>query len=305
MAASTLDRARLYAALRFLIPVVVILLLAAALPLQRTISLSFTDARANNPLDANWIGFDNYLMFVEGNAYGVLTDPRWWRSVRNTLVFASISVSLELVLGMLIAITLNQTFKFRGLIRALALIPWAIPTIVSAQMWAWMLHDQYGLINWLLRNLGLIEQGIPWLSQSSTALASIIFIDVWKTTPFMTLMILAALQLVPEDLLEAATIDGASKVQRFFTIVLPIIFPAVAVAVVFRLLDALRVFDLIYIINPSNENVMSMSVYARRILLEFGRFGEGSAASVLLFIIIGGLAVLWIKVSGAIERAEA
>lgn len=300
-----LENARLYAGLCFLIPAAIILLLVAALPLERTIALSFTDARADDPLAAQWVGFDNYLSFFDGNAYGVLSDPRWWKAVRNTVVFALISVSIEVLLGFAIALTMNQAFKARGLVRALILIPWAIPTIVSAQMWAWMLHDQYGLINWLLRGVGLLDRGVPWLSQPSTALGTIILIDVWKTTPFMSLMILAALQIVPEELKEASKIDGATPVQTFFTIVLPLIFPAVAVAVVFRLLDALRVFDLIYIVNPSNENVMSMSVYARRILLEYGRFGEGSAASVLLFIVIGGLAIAWIKVSRVIERAEA
>jgi len=254
--------------------------------------------------DSNWVWLDNFLYFLDGEAFGILSDPRWWMSVRNTLIFAFVSVGLELVLGMAIALTLNQNIPMRAGLRAALLIPWAIPTIVTAQIWLWMLHDQYGVINHIFQMLGLIERGVPWLSQPSTALASIIMIDVWKTTPFMALMILAALQVVPKDLIEAARMDGANPVQSFFKVTLPVIFPAVAVAIVFRLLDALRVFDLIYIINPSDENIMSMSVYARRLLFEFGRFGAGSAASILLFLVVSALAITWIKISRATDQAQ-
>ncbi|MFT4047705.1 MAG: sugar ABC transporter permease [Solimonas sp.] len=291
-------------ALRMLLPACILLLLVAVVPLQHTLALSFTDASADDPSAAAGVGFGNYLARDGGQWFGILADPRWWNAVRNTVIFALCSVTLELLLGMAIALSLNREFRGRALVRTAVLVPWAIPTIVSAQIWAWMLHDQYGVINALLRGLGLIDEGVAWLSQSSTALAAIIVIDAWKSTPFMALMILAALQTVPKDLLEAARIDGAGPVQTFRRIVLPMIFPAVAVAVVFRLLDALRVFDLIYIVNPSGESVMSMSVYVRRVLFEYGRFGEGSAASVLLFLVVAGLAVLWIRVSRVIERTS-
>ncbi|MFU8925686.1 carbohydrate ABC transporter permease [Acinetobacter puyangensis] len=302
--AKTLAARRLRTALYLLLPALLLLLLVAALPLGQTILFSFSNATADDPQAAQWVAFDNYFSVFQGEYLGILTDTRWWLSVKNTIIFAFFSVSLELFFGMAIALSLNREFPYRGIVRALVLIPWAIPTIVSAQMWVWMLHDQYGIINWILTQLGLIDTGVAWLSQPSTALATIIVIDVWKSTPFMALMLLAALQTVPNELKEAARIDGATSWQTFRHIVLPIIFPAVAVAVVFRMLDALRVFDLIYIANPSDENVISMSVYARRLLFEYGKFGEGSAASVLLFLVVCGLAIVWIKFSGVIERQE-
>lgn len=299
---TSLEAPRLRAAIVFLLPVGILLAAVAGWPLLRTLMLSLTDSSLYELGTPNWVNLDNYFYMLDGEAYGILSDPRWWLSVRNTLIFAITSVSLELVLGMAIALTLNQVFPFRGLVRTAILIPWAIPTIVTAQIWLWMLHDQYGVVNWILQSLDMIESGVPWLSQQSTALASIIIIDVWKTTPFMTLMILAALQLVQKDLTEASRMDGASSIQSFFYITLPAIFPAVAVAIVFRLLDSLRVFDLIYIINPSDENIMSMSVYARRLLFEFGRFGVGSAASILLFGVVSAVAILWIHLSRVTEQ---
>lgn len=301
--AAPLRRQQLKAAAWFLLPVCLLLAAAAAWPLLRTLVLSLSDSSLYVMERPSWVFLDNYLYFLDGEAFGVLSDPRWWLSVRNTLIFAVTSVGLELVLGMAIALTLNHAIPMRGLMRTVLLVPWAIPTIVTAQIWLWMLHDQYGVINHILEVLGLIERGVPWLSQASTALAAIIMIDVWKTTPFMTLMILAALQIVPRDLIEAARMDGANAAQSFFKVTLPVIFPAVAVAIVFRLLDALRVFDLIYIINPSDENIMSMSVYARRLLFEFGRFGAGSAASILLFMVVSMLAIAWIKISRATDQA--
>jgi len=298
-----LGRLKLRTALLFLLPTAVLLAVVAGWPLLRTIALSFTDSSLYALDEPSWIRFDNYLYFLDGQALGILADPLWWASVRNTLVFAVASVAIEFALGMGIALTLNKAFRFRGVVRTLILIPWAIPTIITAQVWIWMLHDQYGIVNRLLEAAGLIAEGVPWLTQESTALASIILIDVWKTTPFMTLMLLAALQTVPKDLIEAARIDGASAVQTFFHVTLPVIFPAAAVAVVFRLLDALRVFGLIYVVSPADEDIMSMSVYVRRMLFEFGEFGQGSAASMLLFAVVFMLAVFWIRISRATERA--
>ncbi|MFT4257816.1 MAG: sugar ABC transporter permease [Pseudoxanthomonas sp.] len=304
MNARPLHAERVRAALRFVLPACTLLLLAAALPLARTVWLSLTDASADDPTNAAFVGLSNYFSCLGGRCDGgVLGDARWWLSVRNTVVFAVASVSLELALGMAVALSLDRPFPGRALVRTAVLVPWALPSIVSAQMWGWMLHDQYGIVNWMLRGLGAIEEGVPWLAQPSTALASIVVIDAWKSTPFMALMLLAALQTVPGELRDAARIDGATPWQAFRRVVLPTIFPAVAVAVVFRLLDALRVFDLIYIVNPASEDVMSMSVYARRLLFEYGRFGEGSAASVLLFAVVGGIAIAWIRLTRVIDRA--
>lgn len=282
----TLGELRRQQAWKLLLPALVVLVMVAGWPLLRTIWFSFTDASMSSFSDYDFIGFDNYLEYDDGEWYGVLSDPVWWQSVANTLLFATISVSLETALGLGFALILNQEFKGRAIVRASVLIPWAIPTIVSAQIWAWMLHDQFGIINDFLISLGLLDAPLAWTADSSLSLISVILVDVWKTTPFMVLLILAALQMVPKDVYEAAKIDGISPLRTFYYITLPLIAPAVAVAVIFRALDALRVFDLIYVLTSNNTDTISMSVYARQQLVEFQDVGAGSAASTLLFIVI-------------------
>jgi trehalose/maltose transport system permease protein len=197
-----------------------------------------------------------------------------------------ISVSLETALGMVVALVLNQNFRGRGLVRAAVLIPWAIPTIVSARMWNWMLHDQFGIINDMLMKLGILSAPIAWTASPDWAMSAVILVDVWKTTPFMALLILAALQMLPGDCYEAAKVDGIHPVRVFFKVTLPLIKPAVMVAVIFRALDALRVFDVIYVLTPNNPQTTTMSVYARQQLVDFQEVGYGSAASTLLFVVI-------------------
>jgi trehalose/maltose transport system permease protein len=179
-------------------------------------------------------------------------------------------------------------------VRAAILIPWAIPTIVSAKMWQWMLNDQFGIINDILLNLGLISTKIAWTASADTAMLAVLIVDIWKTTPFMALLILAGLQMVPNDIYEAAKLDGVSPLKVFWKVTLPLIRPALMVAVIFRGLDALRVFDLIYVLTPNNVQTKSMSVFARENLFEFDKFAYGSAASTLLFVILVLLTVLYL-----------
>ncbi|WP_434362716.1 sugar ABC transporter permease [Parasalinivibrio latis] len=291
---SSMTRRRVRAAWMFLLPMLVTLALVAGWPLLRTLWFSLTDASLDGSGDASFIGFDNYLFYDDGEWYGILTDPAWWLSVWNTVYFTVISVSLETILGVVVALVLNTKFKGQGIVRAAVLVPWAIPTIVSAKMWGWMLHDQFGMINDLLMKLGFIAAPIAWTADSDLALNVVIAVDVWKTTPFMALLVLAALQMLPSDCYEAAKIDGIHPVRVFFKVTLPLITPAIMVAVVFRALDALRVFDLIYVLTPSNEDTMSMSVYARQNLVDFQDVGYGSAASTLLFLIVAMLTVLYL-----------
>lgn len=225
---------------------------------------------------------------------GVLVDPLWWRSVWNTVVFAVVSVFFEMVLGTVIALVLNANMPGRGLLRAAILIPWAIPTIVSAQMWGWMLNDQYGVFNEILISWGWIEERIAFTADQSLALPAVIAVDVWKTTPFMALLVLAALQLLPGEVYEAAKVDGIHPVRVFFRITLPLIRPALMVAVIFRALDALRIFDLVYVLTSGSRDTMSMSVYARQNLVDFQDVGYGSAISTALFVIIAGFTVIYI-----------
>lgn len=281
---------------------VVVLAVVAGWPLLRTIWFSFTDAHLANPGGAVWVGWDNYLSH-DGDAWrGLLADPLWWRAVGNTLAFTVISVSVETVLGLIIALVLNASFALRGWVRAAVLVPWAIPTIVSAQMWSWILNDQFGLLNDLLLRLGVIAEPLAWTADPALALLSVILVDVWKTTPFMALLILAALQMLPRDCYDAARVDGVGPVRTFLHITLPLISPALLVAVVFRALDALRVFDLIYVLTPNSAETMSMSVYARQQLVDFQSVGAGSAAATMLFFVVATcIAVFLVAFRGRLE----
>ncbi|RCV91668.1 carbohydrate ABC transporter permease [Billgrantia montanilacus] len=289
-------RQRVRAAWVFLAPMLVVLVLVAGWPLLRTFYFSFTDASLSDLSDTLFIGLENYLVYEEGRWYGVLADPIWWRAVWNTVYFSVVSVSLEVVFGIIVALVLNAEFKGRTLVRAAVLIPWAIPTIVSAQMWAWMLNDQFGIINHLLMALGIIASPIAWTANASYSMWAVIMVDVWKATPFVALLVLAALQMLPKDCYEAAEVDGIHPVRVFFRVTLPLITPALMVAVIFRLLDALRVFDVIYVLTSNSTSTMSMSIYARQQLVEFQDVGYGSAASTLLFLIIALVTIAYLYV---------
>ncbi len=289
-------RQRVKAAWLFLAPMLIALTLVAGWPLVRTFFLSFTDASLSDLGAANLIGFENYLVYEDGRWYGVLADSVWWQSVWNTVYFSVVSVSLEVVFGVIVALILNAEFKGRVIVRAAVLIPWAIPTIVSAQMWAWMLNDQFGIINHLLMSVGIIDAPIAWTANAAYSMWAVIMVDVWKTIPFVALLVLAALQMLPKDCYEAAEVDGIHPLRVFFKVTLPLITPALMVAVIFRLLDALRVFDVIYVLTSNSTSTMSMSVYARQQLVEFQDVGYGSAASTLLFLIIALATVAYLYV---------
>ncbi len=280
----------------FLSPMIIVLAAVAGWPLLRTIWLGFTDANLTDLSATRFIGFENYLAFYDGEAYGLLVDPEWWNAVWNTVWFTLVSVSLETFFGMIVALILHVSFKGRGIVRTAVLIPWAIPTIVSAQMWGWMLHDQFGVINEIFLTLRVINTPVAWTADSDIAMWAVIMVDVWKTTPFMALLILASLQMLPGDIYEAARVDGIHPVKIFFRVTLPLIRPALLVAVIFRTLDALRIFDLIYVLTSSTSSTMSMSVYARQQLVDFQEMGYGSAATTLLFLIIAVLTTLTMMV---------
>lgn len=265
------------------------LALVAGWPLARTVWLSFTDARLDSLDPPGFVALDNYR--------ALLADPDWWQAVWNTAIFAAVSVTLETLLGLVIALTLDARMRGRGPLRAAMLIPWAIPTVVSAQMWGWMLNDQVGVVNTVLMALGLIGTPLAWTADPSLALLSVIAVDVWKTTPFMALLTLAALQILPAELYEAAEVDGLGPIGRFFLITLPLIWPAVMVAVIFRLLDALRVFDLMYVLTGNSRATASMSVYARQQLVDFQDVGHGSAAATLLFLTVALVTVIVLTAS--------
>jgi trehalose/maltose transport system permease protein len=293
-------RRRGVAAILFLAPMLVVLAAIAAWPLARTIWFGLTDASLDNLGAAKFVGLRNYfhvLTLDSGQHYtsGLLVDPAWWKAVWNTVKFAAISVFFETVFGTIIALVLNAEFPGRGIVRAAVLVPWAVPTIVSAKMWAWMLNDQFGILNDLLMRIGILSHPVAWTASPDTALAAVLIVDIWKSTPFMALLILAGLQMLPADIYEAARVDGVHPVKVFWKITLPLIRPAILVAVIFRTLDALRVFDLIYVLTPDNEQTQTMSVFARQNLFYFDKFAYGSAASTLLFLVIALITILFIR----------
>lgn len=300
---SELTLSRVRSAWFFLTPMLIAIALVAGWPLLRTIFLGFTDANLSDLSGYSFIGIENYIYYEDGEWYGLIADPTWWRSVWNTFFFTIVSVTLETGLGLIIALTLNAQFPGRGLLRAAILIPWAIPTIVSAKMWSWMLHDQFGVLNDIFLGIGVISQPIAWTADPQLSMWAVIMVDVWKTTPFMALLILAGLQMLPSDCYEAAKVDGVHPVKVFFKVTLPLVKPAIMVAVIFRALDALRIFDLIYVLTSNSEDTMSMSVYARQQLVDFQDVGYGSAASTLLFMIIAVLTVLYI-VGGRVKLGD-
>lgn len=286
-----LTRQRTRAAWMFLAPMLIVLGAVALYPLLQTIWFGFTDASLNDIDGAEFVGFRNYLEWLdygngEGEWLGLLADGRWWRAVGNTLYFAFVSVFFETVFGLVIALVLNARFTGRAAVRTLVLVPWAIPTVVSAKLWGWMLHDQFGIINDMLMRVGLISGPIAWTASPETAMAAVMMVDIWKTTPFMALLILAGLQMIPDDIYEAARLDGIGPVRMFRKVTLPLVMPALLVGVVFRGLDALRVFDVVYVLTPNTDTTRTMSVFARENLFDYDKFAYGSAASTLLFLIV-------------------
>jgi trehalose/maltose transport system permease protein len=225
-----------------------------------------------------------------------LADPEWWNAVANTLRFALISVTIETVLGVVFALVLNQPFPGRAWVRAAVLVPWAVPTIVSARIWGWLLNDQFGVVNHVLQQMGVLHQPLAWTADPHLSMLSVVLVDVWKTTPFMTLLVLAALQMLPRDCYEAARVDGVSATRVFFRVTLPLIRPALMVAVVFRLLDALRVFDVIYVLTSNGRSTMSMSIYARQQLVDYQDLGYGSAAATMLFMLIALCVAVYVTI---------
>jgi len=298
VAPSLLTRQRRRAAYLFVLPMLLVLASVAGWPLLRTIYFGFTDASLSNLEGHRFVGLANFVALGR--------DHDWWRAVVNTVSFAAISVALETVLGLVIALTLDAHLPGRGLLRAAVLIPWAIPTVVSAQMWNWMYNDLYGVLNAIFMALGLVDAPRAWTADPNLALVAVIAVDVWKTTPFMALLILAALQLVPGEIYEAARLDGISPIKVFWRVTLPLIRPALMVAIIFRSLDALRIFDLPFVLTGNSRYTASMAVYARQQLVDFQDVGYGSAASTFLFLVVVLFTALYLTVGkvrlGGVER---
>ena len=221
-------------------------------------------------------------------------DDDFLGSIITTLKFAVVSVTLELLIGLFMAMVVNSSFKGRGVMRAVMLVPWAIPTVISARLWELMLKDtSAGIVNKVLMDFNLIDMPQAWLSDASLQLPTAIIVDVWKTAPFMALLLLAGLQTIPKDLYEAADVDGAGPIRRFFSITLPLLRPAIAIALVFRTLDALRVFDLFNVLFGRQQ--LSMATYNFEMLVSNQQDGYASAISVIIFIFISIFAFIYVR----------
>jgi len=283
-----------------LLPTLLLIFTVAAWPLYKAVSISFTDERLGKPGESQFVGLKNYtdlLGSFQTRADGSSRfkyDQDFVEAVGNTVWLSVISVILETVLGLGIALVINSKFQGRGVIRTAVLVPWAIPTIVSAQMWKWMYNDVFGVFNDMLMTLGIISGPIAWLANKQTALWAIIAMEVWKTTPFMALLLLAGLQIIPGDIYEAAEIDGASKIQQFFSITLPLLRPAILVALIFRTMDALRIFDAIKVMTGGGSGTETMATYAYKDLFDFEKLGYGSAICVVMFFILAIFVVMYL-----------
>ena len=284
---SNLQRKQTRLAWMMLLPALAAVGVVALYPLAQTIHYSFTDQQFLAGIEpTKWIGLENYKDLIH--------DPAFWDSVVLTVKFAAITVFFEFVLGMIIALTVNSGFKGRGVMRAMMLVPWAIPTVVAAQMWKWMYNDLYGVINDAGVRLHLISHNVAWISQPNTALPAVAAVDIWKTTPFVALLLLAGLQVIPTELYEAARVDGASAWRQFWKITLPLLRPAILVALIFRTLDALRVFDVFYVFFGNRPDTQTMAIYAQDTIVGTGDVGYGSAICVAIFLLIGLFTVIYV-----------
>ncbi len=273
-------------------PVLLVLLLFIAAPIGESFFLSLHRLILSLPqLGSPFLGWDNYQE--------LLYDPVARHSLRITLIFVGATTFFELLIGLLLALLMHHSFPGRGMLRACVLIPWAVPTVVSAQMWRFLLNDAYGVVNYALFGPEITAY-IPWLALPSTALLSLIAADVWKTSSFAALLILAGLQVIPEELYQAARVDGAGVWQRFWRITWPLIRPALLVALLFRTIDAFRVFDLAFVMTQGGPadatNVLQLYGY-KKMFVE-GWMGYGSAISIFIFGMVLFLAVLYVRMAG-------
>lgn len=242
---------------------------------------------------SNFVGVNGYV--------SVLRDTRFWNATWNTVLFTVISVSCEFVLGLALAMVMNKAIKGIGGVRTTALIPWAIPTVVSALIWSYLYDGSSGIISFIVSKLGLIEGPEHMLLSAGGAMTSAILSDVWKTTPYMALLLLAGLQTIDKGLYESARIDGATKKQQFFRVTLPLLKPAILVALLFRTLDAFRVYDLIAVLTNGGPGgaTETLSIYAYKNMFAQTNFGYGSVVVIMMFILVAIIAVLFVKVLGA------
>ena len=263
-----------------IIPAMLLLGLVFIYPIARAFWLSLFTENLGTGLQPVFSGFTNYSR--------MLGDGRFWQTLQNTTVFTVASVSLELLLGMAIALILNQSFRGRGIVRTIAIIPWALPTTVMGLAWAWIFNDQYGVVNDILLRLGLINTGINWLGNPTLAMVALVIADVWKTTPFISIILLAGLQSIPEDIYEAHSLDGANAWQSFYQITLPLLMPQILISLLFRFAQSFGIFDLVQVMTGGGPAgaTETVSIYIYSTVMRYLDFGYGAALVVVTFLIL-------------------
>lgn len=273
-----------------LIPMIVIMAGVIGWPLVRTVIFSFTDAKLLDIQPAQSVGFDNFVKAFSSKGF--------LNSLRVSGIFALFVVTSEVLLGTSVALLLNEPLRGVKFVRALLILPWAVPTIVNAMMWRLIYNPEYGALNSLLYQWGFIEKYVSWLGNASTALGAIIVADVWKNFSLVAMTVLASLQSLPEQQIEAAKIDGANAWQCFFTITLPHILPAIEVATVMRIIEAIKVFDIIQVMTkggPANRT-RSGSIFIYQEAFTNSRIGSGSAYAIIMVALISVLIVVYLRI---------
>src|ERR671917_360393 len=281
-------------------PSLVVMLLVAAFPIGYAIWLSLNEYSVRVEGLSRFVGFDNYADELWGE-----NSSEFWDAFVNTFIFTGISVSIELVLGIAFALCMHQAFKGRAILRATVLVPWAVLTFGTGLLWRSIFEPNLGFWPSMLDALGLPGADALWYGEDGYAMATIIFADVWKTAPFMALLLLAGLQVIPEDVYDAAKVDGATTWQRFTRITVPLLMPAILVALIFRTLDALRIFDLPYVLTGGSHGTNTLSLISYETFGANRLYGEGSALAILTFLIVMAVSMIYIFSVGGNLRGMA
>jgi multiple sugar transport system permease protein len=282
----------------YLLPAAICLGGTVLFPILKSIYMSLFHNVLSRPQDYRFIGLGNYLRLVH--------DPTFWLTLKNSVVWVFCSVSIQFVLGFLGALLLNAEFRGRAFYRTLNLLPWIIPGVVVGLVWEYIYQPNYGPLNDILKRLGLLTVPIAWLSQPATAMASVIFANIWRGIPFFSIMILAGLQAIPDEVYEAATVDGASVTQRFWHITLPMLRPIIVVATATRIIWTFNYADLIFVMTsggPANATQITSSYTLLTAYTDLD-FGYAATLSVVLLVIMLVFTALYLKISKGVESVS-
>jgi multiple sugar transport system permease protein/N,N'-diacetylchitobiose transport system permease protein len=286
-----------WVAAAFIAPAALVVLLVVVVPLGRALWMSLFHIVLTRPGVEPFVGLDNYV--------DQLTSSDFWAATFRALFFTIVTTALELSLGLALALLMDQPLRFRWLLRSLIILPWALPTIVNALMWRWIDNAEYGSLNALLLQTGVIHEYQPWLSNNSTAMWMVIIADVWKMTPLCALLLLAALQSIDREVVESAKVDGAGTLGLLRYMILPLITPVILIVLVLRTMEAFKVFDVIWIMThggPANTT-QSIAIYAYQTAYQSYNFGRGAALGYLIALVIMVLAFVYLRMLSRVGRS--